>query len=292
MKLEKIKMKKTKNIFFINFFLFLQFFVIDPATAQDQLIISFGDSITEGECRNACNGYPEILSKIINRPATILNAGKGGEMTHKGITRLRTILAGDYTSYLACNNTDEHNGTRADFVLIMEGANDVFAGVSPSTVKFNLEIMINETRAAFVTPILATITANTRDGFGGCNGPIIGPYNQVIRDLAREKNVLLADQCNATDSTWSSLSCDGLHPNLLGDQRLVATWLPILPPDPEHLKGDIDGDDRVDLVDVVSGLRTASGQPLTTRQGADVNCDRRVGLPEALYGLRQTAELP
>ena len=285
-------MKKIKNIFFIQLFLFFQLFFMSSAKAEEQLIISFGDSTTEGECREVCNGYPELLSRIINRPAKILNAGKGGEMTHNGITRLRTILAGDYTSYLACNNTDEHDGTRADFVLIMEGANDIIAGISPSTVKFNLEIMINETRAAFVTPIVATITANTRDGFGGCNGPIIGPYNQAIRDLAREKNVLLADQCNATDSTWSSLSCDGLHPNLSGDQRLVATWLSVLPPDPEHLKGDIDGDGHVDLVDAVAGLRTASGQPLTTRQGADVNCDRRVGLPEALYGLRQAAELP
>ena len=285
-------MKKIKNIFFIQLFLFFQLFFMSSAKAEEQLIISFGDSTTEGECREVCNGYPELLSRIINRPAKILNAGKGGEMTHNGITRLRTILAGDYTSYLACNNTDEHDGTRADFVLIMEGANDIIAGISPSTVKFNLEIMISDIRAAFVTPILATILANTRDGFGGCNGPVIGPYNEAIRDLAREKNVLLADQCNATDSTWSSLSCDGLHPNLLGDQRLVATWLSILPPDPEHLRGDIDGDGHVDLVDVVSGLRTASGQPLTTRQGADVNCDRRVGLPEALYGLRQAAELP
>jgi hypothetical protein len=72
---------------------------------------------------------------------------------------------------------------------------------------------------------------------GSCNSGIIGSYNSAIRSLAVEEDVELADQCNATDSSWGSLSCEGLHPTYSGDVVLSNTFWGVMPPPDSMLTG-------------------------------------------------------
>jgi len=199
-----------------------------------ELIIAFGDSITEGYCRTPCNGYPDVLDEMLvaeGRPTKVLNCGVGGEVTTVGVGRIEAYLAADYSRPNHCYSLEEYNGTVAKYVLIMEGANDAIHGYSPYTTRDNLHAMLDKARDAGVTPILATITPNTNPSydFGSCNSGVLGGYNALIRQLAEDEDVILADQCNATDAIWSSLTCEGLHPTLSGDEVLSETFAAVLP---------------------------------------------------------------
>ena len=56
-------------------------------------------------------------------------------------------------------------------------------------------------------------------------------------------------------------------------------------------KGDLDGDGKVDLRDVLIGLQVLAGMvsPHTVSQNGDANGDQRIGLEEVVYALRATA---
>ncbi|HFQ90053.1 MAG TPA: hypothetical protein ENK27_08235 [Desulfobulbus sp.] len=207
-----------------------------PAGAAE-LITAFGDSITEGLCRGVCHGYFEVLESMMDaagRPVDIINGGLGGELTSGGVGRIDIFLADnpDYSLNNHCPPQTQYNGRRARIILIMEGANDAIHGVSWTATRDNLRFMIEKSRAAGVIPVLATITPDYKYNMSDCNTGIIGVYNNAIRALASEENVILADQCNATDKDWRNLTCEGLHPTYAGDVRISNTWYAVMPPRP------------------------------------------------------------
>ncbi len=202
-----------------------------------ELITAFGDSITEGLCRGICHGYFEVLDSIMDadgRTVDIINGGLGGELTSGGVGRIDIFLAEnpDYSLNNHCPPQTQYNGRRARIILIMEGANDAIHGVSWATTRDNLRYMIEKSQAAGVIPVIATITPDYKYNMSDCNSGIIGVYNNAIRALASEENVILADQCNATDYDWQNLTCEGLHPNWAGDVRISNTWYSVMPPRP------------------------------------------------------------
>jgi len=213
-------------------------FLLCSGLAQGaELITAFGDSITEGYCRGVCHGYFEVLDSIMNadgRSVNIINTGLGGEVTKDGVRRIDIFLAEnpDYSLNNHCPPQTQYNGQRGRIFLIMEGANDAIHGLGWQTTKENLRSMINKSRAAGVIPVLATITPNYKYDFGSCNSGILGPYNNAIRQLAVEEDVILADQCNATDGDWRYMTCEGLHPDYSGDVRISNTWYSVMPPRP------------------------------------------------------------
>ncbi|MCI5224576.1 MAG: hypothetical protein D3924_18400 [Candidatus Electrothrix sp. AR4] len=129
------------------------------------VVVCFGDSITAGH--DVTTPYPTYLQDLLdaNSPGTeVINAGKGGESTINGISRIGGVLEQFAPQY----------------VIIMEGANDVTGGVSPETTVFNLNNMLEQTLAAGAVPILSTITPNSSSaGFQPEN------YNPGIITLAR-----------------------------------------------------------------------------------------------------------
>ena len=202
-----------------------------------ELITAFGDSITEGLCRGICHGYFEVLNSIMDasgRPVDIINGGLGGELTSGGVGRIDIFLADnpDYTYNNHCPPQTQYNGRRARIILIMEGANDVIHGVSPYATRDNLRYMIEKSRATGVIPVLATVTPDYKYNMSDCNSGYLGSLNNLIRTLASEEGINLADQCNATDYDWQYLTCEGLHPNYSGDVRISSTWYSVMPPRP------------------------------------------------------------
>lgn len=63
-------------------------------------------------------------------------------------------------------------------------------------------------------------------------------------------------------------------------------WISIL------IKGDVNGDGKVDLADLILSLQALTGlSPAGVHGGADVNGDGQIGLVEALYILGKAAGL-
>jgi lysophospholipase L1-like esterase len=132
--------------------------------------------------------------------------GYGGGRTYEGVNRIDSVL----------------DSRDADFILIMEGANDPGWGVSASTTRANLQIMIEKSIEKSIEPIIATITPNT----AAANGYIIpNDYNPAIKLLALEKGIGLADQYAALVGNWANYhSGDEQHLNDTGEQVMAQTW--------------------------------------------------------------------
>ncbi|WP_457577128.1 SGNH/GDSL hydrolase family protein [Desulfomarina sp.] len=185
-----------------------------PATdSNSATIIAFGDSITAGHSSRS-GGYPPKLNSLLNennKPSIVINKGVSGEKTPEGVGRIGGVLA----------------GTPANLILIMEGTNDIRGGLSVETTRHNLESMINQSKAAGVTPILATLTPSDRNG----SATVIPNYwNPMIKSLASSTSIPLADQYAAILPTWSSSNADGLHPNDTGYWTVARTWYGVIAP--------------------------------------------------------------
>ncbi|MGB5686605.1 MAG: CFI-box-CTERM domain-containing protein [Candidatus Electrothrix sp.] len=163
------------------------------------VIVCFGDSITAGY---KATPYPTNLQNMYGSSAgtQVVNAGKGGENTYNGVYRLEGVLSTYAPNY----------------VVIMEGANDVMAGISSQTTVFNLNNMLEQTLAAGAVPILSTITPNSSSsGYQPEN------YNPGIINLAQSGNTTLVDTYANVVSDWSNITVDGIHPNESGSVTIA-----------------------------------------------------------------------
>ena len=177
-----------------------------PAAGFCSGIVCFGDSITGGY--KGVAAYPFYLNDLVGN---VVNKGVGGEMTSGGVTRISKPLA-DF---------------QPDTIIIMEGANDAFWGVSASTVKHNLGVMINKSIAAGAVPILSTITPDTYNA--SVTSSIPNSYNPQIKALASEKGVTLVDSYAAVAANWANLTQEGLHTNAAGSLVLAENFAAYVP---------------------------------------------------------------
>ncbi len=174
-----------------------------PATSNAQIFryMAFGDSITKANLTfdpTGIGGYPGRLPPLIDcvlPDCEVINKGKDAEATYEGVTRIETLL-------------DTANW---DVVLLMEGTNDVFVGMSNNSIEANLGIMDDKARDRGVDTLHASIIHLDPESSAGQNQ---NKVNQVadlrlrIMDLADERNRFFADP-------WSPLcpnqSCFDQH---------------------------------------------------------------------------------
>jgi lysophospholipase L1-like esterase len=219
--------------------------------AEEQLVVGWGDSLTEGLCNR---GYTVPLDEQMEengRPVQMINCGVGGEMSHTSLDRLQETLLcddlaqdrgycsidGDKYIWAACDGRiwsrdgwyDDLNGERPDFILLWTGANDQIHAVSYQTTLYNIKEMIKVSREFEVTPLIATVTPDAKYNYPDCREGSLGKLNDGIAALSVSEDVELADQC-ATIPVWTNDDCgDGLHPNSRGNEKIAATWLQVLP---------------------------------------------------------------
>lgn len=89
-------------------------------------ILAFGDSLTYGYNVSAKESYPAVLEQLSGRE--VYNAGVSGEVTRDGLKRLKELL----------ENGDES----FDFIVLLEGGNDILQSLPASQTKQNLAAMI------------------------------------------------------------------------------------------------------------------------------------------------------
>jgi acyl-CoA thioesterase I len=192
-----------------------------PQIASCYTILTIGDSITVGYPYTypieAGNGgrfgiYQNILSGYLSKveqPSAIYNWGMGGESSYGGAIRINHVLS----------------SRRADYILILYGTNDLYAGISPSTTRRNITIMIDRAVSKNVTPIVGTITPNTMTS--GYDALLKNHYNPGIIAAAQSRNAALADHYASLRPKWSTTplhSGDRLHPNSTGYSIIAKTW--------------------------------------------------------------------
>ncbi len=188
------------------------------ATSGYVVIVGFGDSITKGypdmeEDGNGrrVGGYEPTLEQLLDesqRDAFVLNYGIGGESTSNGLHRFDEVL----------------EASQANYVLLLEGTNDLYIGVSPQTVAENLRFMIRKVKDFGATPVISPLTPDTE-----ADKPI-SEMNSLIEILAEREDTLLCDQYEALVDNWDDLTDDGLHPNTEGYETMASAWFATIAP--------------------------------------------------------------
>jgi lysophospholipase L1-like esterase len=189
--------------------------VSNSDAARIKQIIGFGDSITSGRPyydivgggRQGYGGYEPVLEQLLSdamRESYVYNWGYGGEDTRVGVNRIESVL----------------NSQESDYVLIMEGTNDQWYGISVVTTAFNLGKMIDKCRAWGTIPILGNLTPADRD----TSNQIPNIYNPAIADVAQQKDAIFVDHYSAVVDQWHELHWDSVHPNLEGYEEIAKTW--------------------------------------------------------------------
>ena len=232
----------------MGFISFLQLFVVLFAcslacTARAQVdylvILAFGDSITQGFARDADGEEFGILEPP--RGERIERWGYEIKLEYMLENTLGPDTSSIYNwgyhglrsdSALRCDQDWDCidvvlDSREADMILILLGANDPYDGISASTTKFNLSEMIDKSRDRGVTPVLGTITPNSSGNLLDLDPRTNDDYNPLIRTLAEEKKVPLAEHYEAMDQNWDLLytSGDGLHLNdEPGNKKLAQNW--------------------------------------------------------------------
>ena len=153
---------------------------------------AFGDSVTLGiGDESGQGGYPPRLQKILRRTdfpaAEVTNHGVGGEPTSSGVSRIGSVIS-----------------LGGDYMLIMEGTNDIRVGLSLETTLFNLAEMARKSQNGGLTPVYATIIP--RIPTAQKDPENIKTWKIVVgqRDLAWEETRDLVDNFEVFDNTPNS----------------------------------------------------------------------------------------
>jgi lysophospholipase L1-like esterase len=224
-------------------------------------IICFGDSITEGYFQSVGYGYCGRLGQRLSNAGwwvETVNAGDGGERTPAGITRLAGQVLPAHPD--------------ADFVLLMEGTNDISHSTGKETIKQNLKIMGDDVEEADAIPLHATIIPRYPCATKDSGNDKTGALGTLILDMASAQGRPAADVFTyfaAVDglkmgsSLWPNYyykypDCDPDdpvgHPKTAGHELLTDPFedamltllasqmrilLPVLPPDEVPTAGDV-----------------------------------------------------
>lgn len=187
-------------------------------------ILMFGDSLTQGYQRTSSlqvygitsppNGsrvdgsYGPQLERLLSSMETsyAFNWGWKGERTSTGVNRIDSVLA----------------SRPADYILILEGGNDIIQGLSLSTAWSNLGYMVDKAKNAGIEPILSEMVPITTQRYpGGDRMSAVYKLSELVNSLAEEKGVMLSTVLYPLLAGWDSVpyqSGDGVH---LGDRGYI-----------------------------------------------------------------------
>jgi lysophospholipase L1-like esterase len=176
------------------------------------VIVAFGNSITLGigDVRRPA-GYPFQLEQLLEMShpnAIVVNRGVAGEHTTQGLRRLDRVLSKD----------------RPDYVLILEGINDINVQTSSATIVGNLDAMVRMVKGRGAVPLISSLLPATKHGISINR---IRTVNEGISAIAEREDIVFVDNYTAfgEDGDFTLLlSDDGLHPNSLGYNVMAEEW--------------------------------------------------------------------
>ncbi|ALO44116.1 arylesterase [Pseudoalteromonas phenolica] len=103
---------------------------------QDDVILAFGDSLTQGVGVSKQHSYPSVLESLSG--VTVINAGISGETTSEGLNRFADVI-------------EQHAPT---LVILLEGGNDILQNKNLDETQENLNDMIEIAKSYGVEVVL------------------------------------------------------------------------------------------------------------------------------------------
>ena len=171
-----------------------------PKLGPNDVIVAFGDSLTQGTGASTDTAYPTVLSSMIGHP--VINAGVPGETTAEALQRLPEVLA-------------EHH---PKLVLLCLGGNDMLRKQAAAATENNLRALIKTIRASGASVILIGVPEPKL--FGGA--PAF--YGAIAKDMKLPYegeifNDVLKDP---------SLKSDPIHANAAGYRKVAERLADVL----------------------------------------------------------------
>jgi acyl-CoA thioesterase I len=180
------------------------------AAGRVPVILDFGDSLTAGYGLPAGQAFPARLEAWLHQQgieARVVNAGVSGDTTAGGLARLDWALA-----------------DKPDLVILALGANDALRGIEPSTVRENLDKMIEKIEASGAKVLLLGMLAPPNWGEEYRHA-----FDQIFPELARIHHLPLYPFFLEGVAMKPELNQpDGLHPNERGVAVLVDRIAPVV----------------------------------------------------------------
>lgn len=204
------------------------------AVKSGDKIAFLGDSITAGGWNNPA-GYVRLVIAGLEAngiKATPIPAGISGHKSDQMLARLEKDVLSKHPQWmtLSCGVNDVWHGKRGvplDDAMAMNGEYDEKVG-ERGTYKQNITAIIDRAIAAGVKPVILTATVIHENLDSQENAQLV-PYNEFLRQLAKEKHVPLADlnamfqeRIKAENQPGVKvLTSDGVHMNGEGNKLMA-----------------------------------------------------------------------
>ncbi|MEI6534499.1 MAG: GDSL-type esterase/lipase family protein [Verrucomicrobiaceae bacterium] len=206
------------------------------AVKSGEKIAFLGDSITAGGWGNPA-GYVRLVIAGLEANgvhAEAVPAGISGHKSNDMLARLDKDVISKNPQWmtLSCGVNDVWHGKRGvplDDAMAASGEFDLKPGDNRGTYKKNITTIIEKASAAGIKPVVLTATV-IQEKLDNKENATLAPYNDFLRQLAKEKKLPLAD-LNAlfqerikaeNKPTAKVLTGDGVHMNAEGN-KLMAT---------------------------------------------------------------------
>ena len=179
-----------------------------PAQAKDQVVLTFGDSLTAGYGLPQADGFVAQLQaalKQAGKAVRVKNGSVSGDTTSSGRARLAWIL-----------------NEAVDLVIVELGANDALLGIPPWVTRKNLGAILVELKRRKIPVLLAGMLAPPNWGSDYSQA-----FNSIYPDLAKLHGAKLYPFFLDGVAAKSHLNqSDGIHPNANGVRVIVNALTP------------------------------------------------------------------
>jgi lysophospholipase L1-like esterase len=204
------------------------------AVKSGEKIAFLGDSITAGGWGNPA-GYVRLVIAGLEANGIKVEpvpAGIGGHKSDQMLARLDKDVLSKKPQWmtLSCGVNDVWHGPRGvplDEAMAKSGTYDEKVGTR-GTYKKNITAIIDQATAAGVKPVMLTATVIQENLASKENG-LLAPYNAFLRQLAKEKNIPMADLYAMFEERIKAenkpnvkvLTSDGVHMNGEGNKLMA-----------------------------------------------------------------------
>ncbi len=185
-----------------------------PASVADERprVVVLGDSLTEGLGLLAEEAFPALLQRRIDAEGlryAVRNAGKSGDTSAGGLSRLELALEGDVR-----------------LLVVALGGNDALRGLPVDALERNLSMIIERAQQRDIRVVLAGMEAPPNFGES-----YIVSFRKVYANLAQRYMVALVPFLLQDVAGIESLNQrDGIHPTAEGSRQVADNVWSVLRP--------------------------------------------------------------
>jgi acyl-CoA thioesterase I len=176
---------------------------------HDPVIVTFGDSLTQGV---AGRSYPDYLQDLLDQNGyryRIDNQGVSGDTSSDGLARIDNVIA-----------------VHPALVILEFGGNDGLRGLPIESTRKHLEEMITRFKQAKIPVVLAGITLPPNYG-----PDYVKPFTAMFPELAKQYRIkLLPFLLVHVYQNPGMMQPDGIHPNGAGNEVIAKDVFDLIRP--------------------------------------------------------------